>query len=94
MTASPEAIASTTTITSGITTATAASLSLSDIGIVVGIVFTVLSFIVTLTFHIRREKRENMHRRWLRRNSEKGQVCETPSSAEAATTHQGEERKR
>ena len=54
----PEKITHTTSYIIGSGTATGAYMNLSDLGIVVGIVFTVLTYLTFLTFAIRRDRRE------------------------------------
>jgi len=58
-------ITDTIAASTGTGTVIAASYQLSDVGIMVGIVFTILSFCTSLFFHIRRERRavnEAMHK--------------------------------
>ncbi len=94
MAITPESLASSTTITSAVSTLAVSSYDLSDVGIIVGIVFTVASFAVSIVFHVRKETLESMHfrRMWNASNQRKMQkACE---STETATTNSRETRKR
>lgn len=54
----PEQITAAASITSGVSTATVAGFQLSEIGVIVGTVFTVLTFFMSLYFHIKKDRRE------------------------------------
>lgn len=55
----PEQITSALSITSGVGTATAAvGFNINELAIWVGMIFTVLTFLMSLFFHIRRDRRE------------------------------------
>lgn len=61
------------TVTTGASTTVVATYGLSELGIVVGIVCTILSFCTSLFFHIRRERRainETMRNNRMRKASE------------------------
>ena len=48
------------TVVSGVSTTVVGVFDLSDLGIIVGIVCTVLSFVVSLYYHRKRDRRESL----------------------------------